>query len=188
LCKTGSKDDQPLLKASISTVNKMATNEIEISRYTASDRSELLQLLLELHSTYFFQNASPQVQELQQENDLKKSYETYLDFIDEKKDVTWLTLIAKSTTNNMVGFIIGSIETDDDFVLGKIGKVEDWFVEQQFRGQGIGIQLYNQLEKWFIENRCKQVRSDTWHGNELSIKAHQQSGFFISGISFGKKL
>ena len=166
----------------------MKSDNIEISTDTAANRAELLRLLLELQSTYFFQNASLQIQELQQEKDIKKTYEDYVNFLDEKKDGTWLTLIAKSTTNDVVGFIIGSIETDDDFVLGKIGKVEDWFVEQQARGQGIGMKLYNELEKWFIENGCKQVRSDTWQGNELSIKAHGQSGFFISGISFGKKL
>ncbi|MEP6949038.1 MAG: GNAT family N-acetyltransferase [Ginsengibacter sp.] len=166
----------------------MTVNKIDISPYTAADRPELLRLLLELHSTYFFQNASPQIRELQQENDLKKSYKSYLNFIEKNEGGTWLTLLAKLDTNNVVGFIIGSIETDDDFVLNKLGKLEDWFVEPQLRGKGIGIKLYNELEKWFVEKRCKQVRSDTWQGNDLSIKAHQQSGFFISGISFGKKL
>jgi len=107
----------------------MATNKIVISKYITADRIELLRLLLELQATYFFQNASPQIQELQREKDIKKTYDDYVNFLDEKKDGTW-----------------------------------------------------------FMEKGCKQVRSDTWEGNELSVKAHQQSGFFISGISFGKKL
>lgn len=166
----------------------MTPNKIKILKYKMSDRLALLRLLLELHSTYFFQNASPQIQELQQERDLEKSYGNYLDFVDKKKDGTWLILVAKSATDDVVGFIIGSIETDNSLVLSKIGKFEDWFVEQQFRGQGIGIKLYNELEKWFIEKGCKQVHSETWQGNELSIKTHLQSGFFIAGVSFGKKL
>jgi GNAT superfamily N-acetyltransferase len=165
----------------------MAANRIDISRYAMFDRSELLRLLLELQSVYFFQNASGQIQELRQERDLKKSYESYLDFI-EMNDATWLSLLAKSGPGTAVGFIIGSIETDDSLVLGKIGKCEDWFVEQPFRGHGIGMQLYGELEKWFLENGCHQVYSDTWQGNELSIKAHQQLGFFISRVSFSKKL
>lgn len=164
------------------------TDIIQISTYATADRLELLRLLLELHSTYFFQSASPQIQELQREKDLQKSYENYLDFLEAKEDDSWLTLVAKSTGNDMVGFIIGSLETDNDFVLARIGKLEDWFVGERWRDRGIGRQLYNELEKWFIKNGCKQVRSDTWEGNELSIKAHQQSGFFVSGISFGKKL
>jgi ribosomal protein S18 acetylase RimI-like enzyme len=166
----------------------MSIGKIEISKYMPADRPELLRLLLELHSTYFFQSASFQNQELNQEKDLNKSYESYVDFINKNKEGTWLTLLAKSAANNVIGFIIGSIDTDDDFVLSKIGKIEDWLVEPKFRRQGIGMNLYNELEKWFIGNGCRQVRSDTWQGNELSIKAHKQSGVFIFGISFGKKL
>lgn len=152
-----------------------------------ADHTQLLRLLLELHSTYFFHSASPQTYELQQEKDLEKSYENYLEFI-YKNDATWLILLARSAANNVIGLIIGSIETDNDLLFNKIGKVEDWFVEAEFRRQGIGLKLYNELEKWFLEKGCNQVFSDTWQGNELSIKAHQQLGFFVSGISFRKKL
>jgi hypothetical protein len=48
--------------------------------------------------------------------------------------------------------------------------------------------LYHELEKWFSEKGCKQVMSDTWYGNELSIRAHKKLGFAMSGVSFGKKL
>lgn len=144
----------------------MATNKIEISKYTAFDRIELLRLLLELHLTYFFQNASPQIPELQQEKDLQKSYESYLDFIYKMKDGTWLTLLAKPATNNVVGFIIGGIETDNSLVLSKAGKLKDRFGEQQFRGQGIGMKFCNQLEKWFIEKVVNKFIPT--HGKEMN--------------------
>ena len=166
----------------------MTSSKIEIIQYRTNDRSELLRLLLELHSTYFSQNASLQIQELRKDKDIKKSYEDYLDFIEKREGDSWQIFRAISETNNILGFIIGSIETDDEMVLGKLGKFEDWFVEEQFRGQGIGIKLYNELEKWFIEKKCQQIISDTWQGNELSIKAHQRLGFFISGVKFTKKI
>jgi ribosomal protein S18 acetylase RimI-like enzyme len=166
----------------------MEENKILVSAYTSAEHSAVLNLLLELHSTYFIQSTTLSIQQIHQEHNLKKSYEEYLDSVTNNKDGNWLTLIAKSEFNNVVGFIIGSIETDDALLLNKIGKFEDWFVSKSHRGQGIGMKLYQELEKWFVEKGCKQVRSETWQGNELSIKAHQQLGFFISGISFSKKL
>lgn len=166
----------------------MPANRIELTIYTASDRPELLRLSLELHSDYFLQNASRQIQEVQQEKDIKNSYENYLDFIETDKDKSWKIFLAKTQENKIAGFIIGSVVADEELVLSKIGRFEDWFVESQFRRQGIGMSLYNALEKWFIETGCKQVHSDTWQGNELSIKAHRQLGFFVSGIQFSKKI
>ena len=84
--------------------------------------------------------------------------------------------------------IIGSISEDEELVLGKIGQFEDWFVEPDARGNGAGMLLYHELEKWFKEKGCQQVGSDTWQGNQLSIKAHERAGFFVSGVKFSKKL
>ncbi len=163
-------------------------NEFEIVEYGISNHSKLLQLLVELHSTYFFQTAVKEHQELQKEIDLVASYEAYLLYIEGISDETWKIFLAKSAANQTVGFIIGSIEIDEALVFDKIGKFEDWFVEEKFRRRGIGLKLYEKLEKWFVKNGCKQVRSDTWAGNDLSIAAHKHLGFFVSGVNFGKKL
>ena len=108
--------------------------------------------------------------------------------MNESDDDTWKIYLATTPENKPVGFIIGSIERDEYLVKGNIGKFEDWFVGPEYRGNGIGVALYNQLEKWFKRKGCQQVMSDTWQGNELSIKAHKKLGFFVSGVMFGKKL
>ena len=88
----------------------------------------------------------------------------------------------------VVGFIIGSVTVEPGLVHGIVGRVEDWYVADGYRGSGIGRDLYYELEQWLVEKHCDQVISDTWAGNELSINAHRLSGFFVSGISFSKKL
>ncbi len=143
--------------------------------------------MLELQSTHFQQSTSPDIQELHREYEIRKSYDEYINFLEHHEEGNWLTLLAKSGTK-VLGFIIGSIESEEALLLNKIGKLEDWFVEPALRGQGIGTKLYNELEKWFKGKGCKQVRSETWQGNAVSMKAHEQAGFFISGIMFGKKL
>ena len=166
----------------------MTSNKIEIISYASSYHSELLRLLLELHSTYFTETSSDQIQEVRRDKNMKKSYENYLNMIEDNKDSSWQIFLAKTNSNNIAGFIIGSISIDEELVLSNVGTIEDWFVEHEFRQHGIGMQLYNKLERWFIEKGCKQVQSDTWQGNQLSIKTHQQLGFFISGIKFSKRL
>lgn len=166
----------------------MKLNEFSIIEYKKSHASELLRLLLQLHDSYFHENASKQIQEIKEEGDMQKSYEDYLNLVNESDDDTWKIYLATTPENKPVGFIIGSIERDEYLVKGNIGKFEDWFVGPEYRGNGIGVALYNQLEKWFKRKGCQQVMSDTWQGNELSIKAHKKLGFFVSGVMFGKKL
>jgi len=80
------------------------------------------------------------------------------------------------------------LKRDPDLVKSHIGVLEDWLVLVEERRKGVGMKLYTELEKWFIEKGCEHLMSATWHGNESSIRAHQKSGFYVSEISFGKKL
>ena len=161
---------------------------ITITNYSPTDHAELLRLLLVLHSSYFTENAPAQYQELRKEKSIKSSYENYLSGIEQNGDGTWRVLVAKNEAGQLVGFIIGSISKDEHLVLSKIGTLEDWFVLPEFRQQEIGLDLYNELEKWFKEKGCKQVTSGTWEGNDISIIAHKKAGFFISEITFSKKI
>jgi len=159
-----------------------------ISNYSPADHAELLKLLLQLHMSYFKDNAPIQYQELRKEKGIKNSYENYLHGIENNKDGTWKVLVAKTDAGQIAGFIIGSITKDENLVLENIGKLEDWFVEPEFRESGTGLNLYNELEKWFKEKGCRQVQSGSWEGNDLSLAAHKKAGFFISEISFSKKI
>ncbi len=162
-------------------------DKINITNYTPPDRPELMRLLLALQRDYFAENAERQFQELRREKDSVRSFEKYLDEIAEEKE-SWKILMARNEAGRVVGMIIGSTSEDEELVLGRMGQFEDWFVEPGVRGQGVGLQLYRELEKWFKEKGCQQVCSDTWRGNELSIKAHEKMGFFVSGVKFSKKL
>ena len=162
--------------------------DISIVSYDHADHAEVLRLLLMLHSTYFNENAPEEYRELRKEKQLKTSYEKYLTGIEKNKDSTWKILVAKNKDGLIAGFIIGSITKDESLVSGNIGKLEDWYIDPSFRTHGAGIALYNELEKWFKSKGCHQVSSGTWEGNDLSIAAHKKAGFFISEITFSKKI
>jgi len=163
------------------------TLDVSVIGYSKDYAQDLLRLLLLLQRDYFSENASEQIKELRAEKDIEGAYKTYVRYIASRQDDTWKVLLAVAS-GEIIGFIIGSILVEPDLVNGIVGRIEDWYVDQEYRGSGIGLELYDELEDWFIEKECDQVVSDTWAGNELSIKAHKQSGFFISGISFSKKL
>ena len=165
----------------------MEEPEVSLIEYHPLHAPELLRLLLELHETYFRKNASKQVQEFKEEKNIEKSYKDYLEQV-ETQDNSWKIYLASASGNKIMGFIMGSIEQDEYLVDELIGKLEDWYVEEEYRGKGIGMELYKKLEGWFKDKSCMQIISDTWEGNESSIKAHLKSGFFVSGVMFSKKL
>jgi ribosomal protein S18 acetylase RimI-like enzyme len=175
------------LKVTIAQNSKMASSEISITPYQPENASELLRLLLELQSTYFQKIASEKLKKQNDAHDIKLSYSRYVDLINKNLGGDWTAFLAISE-NRIVGFIIGSIMRDEELVLNPVGQFEDWFLENEYRGKGIGMKLYEELEKWFRQKGCKQIMSETWPENELSIEAHKRLGFFISGISFGKIL
>ncbi|MEO5641882.1 MAG: GNAT family N-acetyltransferase [Bacteroidia bacterium] len=163
-------------------------NTILIREYTTTDAAELLRLLLLLQDKYYKKSATKRVQELQGDMDYPEIYARYITFLNENlAGGNWKIFIAAGNSEKCVGFIIGSYEEDADMIKGKIGKLEDWFVEDEYRGQQTGFALYKKLEEWFKEKGCNQLQSEIWDGNELSRKMHEKLGFFVTGILFGKE-
>lgn len=162
------------------------TNDISIVAYNKLYENDLLRLLLELHSTHFHDSAPAQSIELLEEKNMEHTYGNYIREIQE--DDKWKIFLAVESQNNIIGCIIGSIKTDEELVKSQIGILEDWFVLIDKRRNGIGMKLYAELEKWFAEKGCEHLMSVTWHGNESSINAHLKLGFYVSEVSFGKKL
>lgn len=60
-----------------------------------------------------------------------------------------------------------------------VGFVEGWFVHQAFRKQGIGAALMRAAEDWSRKQGCREIASDTWIDDEMSIDAHQALGFEV---------
>jgi len=165
----------------------MNTNTIEMLAYEPSHRPALLNLLMELHGTYFIQTAPALLKEVSLEHNISKSYNEYVANTLDEGNEEWKCFLAK-VEDALVGFIIGCIEIDEALLLNKTGHVEDWFVQPDMRGTGVGKKLYQRLEQWFSEQGCQQLRSEIWQGNDLSLKAHEKAGFEITGVIMRKKI
>ncbi len=62
-------------------------------------------------------------------------------------------------------------------VTAPVGYIEGWFVDQDLRGQGHGHRLVQAAEDWARSQGLKEMGSDTWLENEVSIRAHLAMGY-----------
>jgi ribosomal protein S18 acetylase RimI-like enzyme len=85
-------------------------------------------------------------------------------------------LIAESG-GKPVGYVTGRETVESGRLLPRRGIVEDWFVQEDARGSGIGRRLLEELEKRFIEDGCQVIESATWATNESARQAHDKLGF-----------
>ena len=58
-----------------------------------------------------------------------------------------------------------------------VGYIEGWYVDEDWRGQGVGGALVQAMETWAREQGYTEMASDTWLDNENSIQAHLALGF-----------
>lgn len=72
----------------------------------------------------------------------------------------------------------------------KIGYLEAWYVDPEWRRQGVGRLLVEAAEAWAIEQGCTEMASDTDAGYPLSPTAHDRLGYQEVGrdIFFRKAL
>lgn len=87
-----------------------------------------------------------------------------------------------------LGYISGHIEVDHRRVLCRRGVVEDWFVADAARGQGVGSRLLATLLDWFRADGCELAESGTWAFNEKARQAHAKAGFTEIEIKLRRRL
>ncbi len=91
---------------------------------------------------------------------------------------TQLVLVVETSRGKLVGFLEASIRPFvEDCHTDHVGYLEGWFVEPQYRQQGIGRQLVKTAEKWARRKGCTEMASDAEIGNDSSLEAHQKLGY-----------
>ncbi len=65
----------------------------------------------------------------------------------------------------------------DGCVTAPVGYIEGWFVDEDLRGQGWGHRLVRAAEDWARSQGLKEMASDTWLDNDVSIRAHLAMGY-----------
>ena len=60
-----------------------------------------------------------------------------------------------------------------------VGYIEGWYVDPEWRGQGIGRKLLAAAEDWARSHGCREMASDTWIDNEVSQRVHEAAGYEV---------
>ncbi len=91
---------------------------------------------------------------------------------------TQLVLVAETEDEKLIGFLEASIRPFvEDCHTEHVGYLEGWFVEPEYRKNGIGRKLVRDAESWARSKGCEEMASDSELGNDLSLKAHLNLGY-----------
>ncbi len=146
-----------------------------IREATLNDKTQLLSLLNEFDE-YFTKNTlfSKDILPFAK---YKDSNTTFGEVANE-----WLTnpafyLLVAEEGNKLAGYICGTIKNLRVRVLDKEGSIEDWFVKEEYRRQGVGKQLYDRLVETFIRQRCSHLALRVYTGNQQIIRLYENMGY-----------
>jgi len=99
-----------------------------------------------------------------------------LDIYEHKE--TQLVLVAESSNGKLIGFLEASIRPFvEDCHSERVGYLEGWFVEPEYRRHGIGRKLVKAAENWARSKDCEEMASDSEIGNDSSLMAHLNLGY-----------
>ena len=100
--------------------------------------------------------------------------------------------VAIDENQQLRGFIQVGLRSHADGcdVSRSVGYIEGWFVEERFRGAGVGRRLMEAAEEWSRGMQCTEVASDALLENEVSQRAHGALGFEVVDrvVTFRKRL
>lgn len=156
---------------------------MEIRRATLHDKKELVRLIKEFESSD--KNLSEKQRSIRAYKDLEKiAQEKAEKYVSQPE----YTVFVAEENRVLKGFICGGIKDKKYRVYNKEGYVEDWFVEKDYQGQGIGKKLFDKLVEEFKKTGCTHIGLDTHLENKKAIEIYENMGFTKRLVTFFKLL
>ncbi len=110
------------------------------------------------------------------------------ELLEENDIVEGDVFVATDEAEKILGFIWGKTYDRKNHTLGKLGYIEELYVEPRARGQGIAKGLFFELEKAFKALGCDHVTTHTDFENKLSQEFYEQIGMGRVTVEFWKKI
>ena len=92
----------------------------------------------------------------------------------------------------IVGLIVGLINNEEtfdyDFKAPKRGRITELVVLKNCQGKGYGKKLLNSMEKYLINNGCKDILIGVFGYNEKAIKFYEKNGYHTRLLDMTKNL
>jgi aminoglycoside 6'-N-acetyltransferase I len=88
--------------------------------------------------------------------------------------------VAERPDGSVCGYVeVGARAYADGCNSSPVGYIEGWYVDPDVRRSGYGRALLEAAEKWARGRGYAEMASDARLGNDVSLKAHQSSGYAV---------
>ena len=99
-------------------------------------------------------------------------------------------VIIAEDSGKPVGYLAGSIYQDDTYSYydGKTVDLDNTFIEEEYRGYGIGSKFMNSFVEWCKQNGAKRIFVTATVGNDNTIAFYKKHGFKELNVELKKEL
>lgn len=148
---------------------------MNIRPFHPKDIEQLKQLYKNLYQDFQDKIFPQDLKKYEEFKNLEETTDQVIDF--DLKSPDWKTFVAETMEGTLVGFIAGTIQEQSYYKLDKHGIIESFFIQEDYRGQGIGHRLLSRLEEWFQVKECLTIRTEVWVFNQIGIDIYENMGF-----------
>jgi len=161
--------------------------KIDIRKYKPSDKPSIVRLM-EKFGDYLV--TIDQMKRTRRMPDYSEYFTNKM--LEDVNKHTGIIYIAENE-GRIVGFIAGMIprqsqEESLETVPSKAGRITELFIDEQFRGQGIGKRLIEKMEEYFRQNGCDVSRVEVFEPNVKAHNFYQKLGYQDRSIDMLKNL
>lgn len=79
--------------------------------------------------------------------------------------------------NNIIGYLAGTVDTKNSCILKPISELDNFYIEENYRGQGIGTKLVNEFKKYCLDKGIEEMKVTASALNVNAIEFYKKNGF-----------
>lgn len=156
-----------------------------IRRLQKTDREQLIKLFFEFNRYNKDKLLSSELKPFHEYKNTKAVFERDADEYINKEE--FIVFVAK-VDGKLVGYSAAKLSDKPDRVLDKEAYIEDWFVRKDYRGQGVGKELFKTLVDEVKKRGCTHIKLDAFVNNKKAIDIYHKSGFIDETLVMYKKI
>jgi len=156
---------------------------MQIRKAIYSDKQELIRLIKAFETADEF--LSEEQHKIRAYKDIdgmaEETAEEYL------SNPAWTVFVAEEN-GKLIGCVCGEIREKKYRLYNKEGYITGWYVEDAYKGRGIGKQLFTELVEALKEAGCTHLALDTHIENKKAVAIYEHLGFTKRLYNFYKPL
>lgn len=156
-----------------------------IRRLQKTDREQLIKLFFEFNRYNKDKLLSGDLKPFHEYKNPKEVFERDADEYINKQE--FIVFVAE-VDSQLVGYSAAKLTDKPNRVLDKEAYIEDWFVKEEYRGQGLGEELFKALVDEVKKKGCTHIKLDAFVSNKKAIDSYHKHGFIDETLVMYKKI